>query len=126
MAEQKANIKHDRTIIFDFDGVIHSYESGWCGADVIPDPPVPGMKEAIDEIRAAGYRVVVLSARCHQGGMEAMKAWMDKHEIVVDDIVRDKVPAILQVDDRCICFDGNPAGLLKAIRGFQPWNKRGM
>ena len=29
-------------VVLDFDGVIHSYKSGWKGADVIPDEPVPG------------------------------------------------------------------------------------
>ncbi len=28
-----------QTVVFDFDGVIHSYTSGWKGATVIPDPP---------------------------------------------------------------------------------------
>lgn len=111
------------TIIFDFDGVIHSYTSGWQGADVIPDPPVPGVREAINQIREAGYKVVVLSARCYQGGMEAIKDWLFLHDIEVDEIVRDKVSAILQVDDRCICFDGKPENLLQSIKEFKPWNK---
>ena len=36
-------------ICLDFDGVIHSYTSGWKGAAVIPDPPVPGALEFIVE-----------------------------------------------------------------------------
>ena len=44
-----------RTVVFDFDGVIHSYTSGWLGETTIPDPPVPGIREALKEIHDAGY-----------------------------------------------------------------------
>ena len=47
------------TVVFDLDGVIHSYTSGWKGASEIPDPPVPGMRKVIDELRERGYKVVV-------------------------------------------------------------------
>ena len=53
-----------KTVVFDFDGVIHSYKSGWQGENIIPDPPVNGIKKAIDEIRSAGYEVIVVSTRC--------------------------------------------------------------
>ena len=43
--------------------MIHSYTSGWKGATIIPDPPVPGIKEAIEIIRQL-YNVVVVSSRC--------------------------------------------------------------
>ena len=42
------------TVVFDFDGVIHSYTSGWKGVAEIPDPPVPGIGEAIAELRQLG------------------------------------------------------------------------
>ena len=42
------------TVVFDFDGVIHSYTSGWKGVANIPDPPVPGIREALADLRAAG------------------------------------------------------------------------
>lgn len=42
------------TVVFDFDGVIHSYKSGWKGAGVIPDPVVPGIREAIGQLQEHG------------------------------------------------------------------------
>lgn len=57
-------MKYQPNVVLDFDGVIHSYVSGWQGVDVVPDPPVPLIDEEIKRIRAAGYRVVVVSTRC--------------------------------------------------------------
>lgn len=112
------------TVIFDFDGVINSYVSGWTGADNTPDPPVDGMREAIAEIRRY-YRVVVVSSRCYQpGGIEAIRAWLAKYDITVDDVTDEKPPAKVIIDDRAIAFDGNTAGLLDKINRFQPWTKR--
>lgn len=37
-----------QTVVFDFDGVIHSYISGWKESTTIPDPPVPGIAEAMN------------------------------------------------------------------------------
>lgn len=63
-------------LVLDFDGVIHGYQSGWKGAAVIPDPPVPGALEfivgALDR-----FDVHILSSRSHQwGGRRAMKRWL--------------------------------------------------
>ena len=71
------------TVVFDFDGVIHSYTSGWQGSDaLIPDPPVPGIKGAIDHIRAAGYRVVVVSTRCRSvEGQYAIAQWLRENPV---------------------------------------------
>lgn len=113
-----------KTVVFDFDGVIHSYTSGWQGADAIPDPPVPGIKEAIDEIRDAGYEVIVVSTRCATTeGHGAIRAWLIDHDIVVDDVKVEKPPAIVYIDDRAICFDGDTRTLITKIQAFKPWNK---
>ena len=45
-------MEFENTVLFDFDGVINSYKSGWEGYGIISDPPVEGIKEAIDEIRS--------------------------------------------------------------------------
>lgn len=116
-----------QTVVFDFDGVIHSYKSGWSGVTSTPDEPVEGIKEAIAEIRADGYDVVVVSTRCESlRGQKAIQMYLDKHGIEVDRILKEKPPAIVYIDDRAICFDGNAGSLLERIRNFQPWNKRKM
>lgn len=63
-------------LCLDFDGVIHSYSSGWKGAAVIPDVPVPGALEFI--VKALDhFRVAIFSSRSHQwGGRRAMKRWL--------------------------------------------------
>lgn len=112
------------TVVFDFDGVIHSYTSGWKGAMVIPDPPVDGIREAIAEIRAAGYKVVVVSTRCSSGGLHAVRRYLIENMIVVDEVMAEKPPALVYIDDQAICFDGNPGTLLNKIRGFKPWYQK--
>ena len=49
-------------LCLDFDGVIHSYESGWKGAAAIPDDPVPGAAEFIRTAHEH-FAVQVYSAR---------------------------------------------------------------
>lgn len=114
-----------KTVVFDFDGVIHSYTSGWHGEDVISDPPVPGIREAIADIREAGYEVVVVSTRCaSMEGMSAVGEWLSNNQIFVDGIYKEKPPAIVYIDDRAICFDGDASQLLNKINNFVPWNKK--
>lgn len=115
-----------KTVVFDFDGVIHSYTSGWLGETTIPDPPVPGIREALKEIHGAGYEVVVVSTRCATAkGKGAIEAWLYNNGLreYIDKVCKEKPPAIAYIDDRAICFDGHPETLLKKIQNFQPWYK---
>ena len=54
-------------LCLDFDGVCHSYVSGWKGADIISDPPVEGLFEFL---REAGkhFSIHIYSSRSHQEG----------------------------------------------------------
>lgn len=112
------------TVVFDFDGVIHSYTSPWLGVTIIPDPPVDGIREAIADIREK-YAVVVVSTRCiTPEGKRAVENYLTKNGIEVDAVISEKPPAVAYVDDRAICFDGEPSQLLNKITHFVPWNKR--
>ena len=111
-----------KTVVLDFDGVIHSYLKGWTRIDNIPDSPVPGIKEAIDEIRKE-YKVVVCSTRCSDPkGKEAILKYLNEHNIIVDKVAAEKPPAVVYVDDRAICFNGHAETLLEKIQNFKPWN----
>ena len=115
------------TVVFDFDGVIHSYSSGWKGETTIPDPPVPGIDKALQDIKAAGYTVVVVSTRCStQKGVDAINLWLHHNGLAqyIDTVCKEKPPAIVYVDDRAICFDGNASTLLDKISSFKPWYKK--
>jgi ribonucleotide monophosphatase NagD (HAD superfamily) len=114
-----------QTVIVDFDGVLHSYSSGWKGADVISDPPTEGASEAMYKLREK-YVVVVVSSRCHQaGGSEAIRNWLALHGIVVDEVTSNKPPHIVVIDDRALRFEGDWNKTLTGIEAASvPWNKK--
>lgn len=118
-------------LCLDFDGVIHSYSSGWKGADIIPDPPVDG---AIKFIRSAmaHFDVQIYSSRSGQeGGIKAMKVWLLSHSdpedgewLVASVGWPDTKPAAkVTIDDRAITFDGTWPKI-EDLMAFQPWNKK--
>lgn len=114
------------TVCFDFDGVIHSYTSGWKGDNVIPDPPVDGIKEVIDKLRADGYEVVICSSRCERTEAKvAMLYWLINNGIHVDKFTAEKPPAVCYVDDRAIRFDGKTEGLYEQIKNFESYLQKG-
>jgi hypothetical protein len=140
-------------ICIDFDGVIHSYTSGWKGAHVIPDGPVPGAIDAILSYLDAGFDVAIFSARSKNiRGRWAMQAWLldqfnedwltggrsisyAEAECLGDarDVVRRikwpwfKPAALITIDDRAVTFNGDwssAAYTVAGVRAFRPWNKR--
>lgn len=127
-------------ICLDFDGVIHSYTSGWQGADKVPDPPVDGSLEFIAEA-INKFEVHIFSSRSNQeGGIAAMQLWLDKcfaesgiytsdQEEELDQFIYEEIkwptvkpPAMITIDDRAIQFDGTWPEI-NDLLAFQPWNK---
>lgn len=113
-------------LVLDFDGVLNSYTSGWQGAGVINDPPVPGALEFCREAVKA-FDVVVVSARCGQpGGSAAIEGWLRRHDFPPGmHVSRDgvKPPAWATIDDRVITFNGTWLSI-ESLKAFQPWYRR--
>ena len=127
MARDKGGMSVKKTVVFDFDGVIHSYTSGWQGETKIPDPPVKGIDRALKALHDAGYEVVIVSTRCStEFGRTAIENWLDMYGLthLVDRVCKEKPPAIVYIDDRAICFDGNPDTLLEKVQTFKPWYQK--
>jgi hypothetical protein len=129
------------TICVDFDGVLHSYTSGWKGADTITDPPVEGAIEWLTHAAIQdGVQIAIYSSRSKDpSGVDAMKWWLGEHidafltkysmGIPVEDVVgrldfpTEKPAAIMTIDDRAHCFTGKFRSLNWYLN-FKPWNKR--
>ncbi|EIZ87168.1 tail protein [Methylobacterium sp. GXF4] len=128
-------------LVLDFDGVLHSYTSGWKGADIVIDPPVPGAKEFI-QAAVKKFEVAVVSSRSHEpGGAEAMARWMaeyfegvlvynaigGEHRVMFDGgsirFPMHKPPAFVTIDDRAIQFTGEWPDV-DGLLAFKPWNKK--
>lgn len=119
-------------LCLDFDGVIHSYTSGWKGADIIPDPPVAGAAKFIASAQEFFTIAIHSSRSCQPGGLDAMQRYVHKAIIDADldgsifDAIQwptEKPPALITIDDRALTFDGTWPRL-DDLRKFQPWNKR--
>lgn len=123
-----------KTLVLDFDGVLHSYESGWKGVDVVPDGPVPG---AVEFILAAQetFQVMIYSSRSEApSGIKAMSEalfeWIAEEtdeptaHRALDKLSfpTTKPAAFLSIDDRALTFTGvfpDPS----TLHAFKPWNK---
>lgn len=135
MGEQK----YKPILVLDFDGVCHSYASGWKGADVIPDDHVPGLFEFLEAV-APYFDIQVFSSRSHQpGGIEAMQEWLFEHYYkwlranCGDDVKtlgmvevtfpKVKPNAFISIDDRGITFTGEWPSV-ESLLAFKPWHKK--
>ncbi len=119
-----------KTISVDFDGVLHSYTSGWKGADVIPDPPVEGAFAWLLSVMGDDrFDPVIYSSRSNQpGGIEAMRAWFEREGFPKDRLAgltfaTDKPSAWMTLDDRGVLFEGT-FPTLDYMADFKPWYKK--
>lgn len=133
-----------RILAIDFDGVIHSYTSGWRGLDVIPDGPVPGAMEAIAEYRRY-FNVVIITSRFKEpNGFLAVGEWLQRYGLpmvqqkVVTDVTRFdwdqfpegkiilsgvRPPAFVTIDDRGWTFAGTFPSV-DELAAFKTWQQQ--
>lgn len=124
------------TLVLDFDGVCHSYVSGWKGVDVIPDPPVVGLFPFLSE-NSARFQIVIYSTRSKEpAGRVAMLEWFHEHETLwreqgnMDapeielEFAEDKPAGWVTLDDRALTFTGRWPST-EELLAFQPWYKEG-
>lgn len=119
--------KYQPNVCVDFDGVIHSYASGWCGEENIPDKPVDGSREWIQSLLDAGYKVTILSSRAQTNeGVWAISRWLYDHGFPNEkiEITAVKTAALVYIDDRGWHFTGNNFPTPEEIKNFKPWNKK--
>ena len=100
------------TVAIDFDGVLHGYSQGWQDGRIY-DPPVPGSREALEAMKAQGWKIYIYSTRSnklyHKEQFKdqelAMKTWLEEHKIPYDRIWGFGKPmAEIYIDDRALTF----------------------
>lgn len=119
---------NNATIAVDFDGVIHSYTSGWKGYEVIPDIPVPGAIVWLVSLMQSFSRVVIVSSRAATvEGVQAIREWLNfyasaEQQAALEnlEITHGKVPAKVYIDDRAFRFEGI-FPTIQELAEFEPW-----
>lgn len=133
-------------LYIDFDGVIHSYISGWKGPRNIPDPPVTGAIKWLESLlsepasvccmapRFLDFDVQIYSSRSRYiGARWAMKKWLRnefKNAGYPGDLVElikfptKKPPANILIDDHGYRFQGYFPAVEEMKGMLKPWNKK--
>jgi hypothetical protein len=133
-------------LCLDFDGVLHSYTSGWIEHDFIPDPPVAGALQFLAEA-IKHFDVKIYSSRSnskYEGGRRAMMTWLaywankeltnQAPDYLANSVInqicfnkdawpQEKPAAFITIDDRALTFDGTWPSI-KSLQEFKPWNKK--
>ncbi len=109
----------DNAVVIDFDGTICEFR--------FPDvgPPTPGVKEALEEIRKMGLKIIIHSCRTASYWADRetkihadiIKAFMKKHNLPYDKIWKDDKPvAIAYIDDRAVEFRGDWSTVISKVK----------
>jgi ribonucleotide monophosphatase NagD (HAD superfamily) len=103
------------TVCVDLDGVLNLYD-GFRGVEHFAEPRL-GAAEFLDAIRVRGYKIAVLTTRKRTDVIDwlARVGLLDK----IDTVTNEKVPALVYIDDRALCFRGDFDDALEQLKSFK-------
>ena len=93
-----------KTVCIDFNGVLDTYTGYENGKSY---PPRPGVKEFLQKLADAGWKVIIMTAVPVQIVYEWLFEYDLLDETIIFDVVNEKVPALIYLDDRGITFNGD-------------------
>lgn len=92
----------NKTILIDFDGVLHRYSKGWVGGKLY-DKPMDGAVNAIKTLIKNGFLPVVFTAR-EKTSWPLIEKWLKKYHFPKMAITNIKTTALCYLDDRAVRF----------------------
>ena len=112
-----ANVKK---ILIDLDGVLNEY-----GKERFDETYIPkirnGAKEFIKELSTIADLYLFTTRNLMLSTKWLIKYDLDKY---FKDVTNIKIPSLLYIDDRTICFKGNYTQTLKEVKEFEVYWKR--
>jgi hypothetical protein len=124
---------HRGIIVVDLDGTICEHRYPAFGE------PIAGAPEALQRLKAAGFRIVIHTVRTASywqtaeayaseiNSAEAVQAFLQRHQIPYDEIwLQDKPLAVAYIDDRALRLVGNRAesNWHDIVDALLPWEAR--
>lgn len=111
-------MKFKKTILLDLDGVLNQYTGNY-DENFIP-PVKDGAQELLIKL-SKDFKIKIFTSR----NKVSTQKWLEENDLhqYISGITNTKEPAYIQIDDRCIKFDGNYNNLIDQITNFEVWYK---
>ena len=109
------------TLLIDLDGVLNQYGNEKYNENYIPEIK-EGAKEFLEKLYSLDkYDLVLFTSR----NLLLSSKWLIRNNIDVyfKNITNVKIPALLHIDDRALCFKGDFSQTFSEIANFKPYYK---